>query len=183
MKNFNDGYSVYKKKRSSAKECAQIAVFVSVLIAVQVALSFVPGVELVTVLFVTYSFEMGIKRGIISAVAFTFLRQLVFGFAPTVFILYFIYFPLLTIIFGFLGGKINSTLRCLPLIVLVACTGTIIFTMLDNVITPIWYGYSEETIKIYFFASLQFMVPQVICTAISVASLFLPLHKIFAKFA
>ena len=61
------------KKRSvqSAKECAYIAVFVAILISVQLALSFVPGVELVTVFFVTYSFVMGIKRGVISAFAFT----------------------------------------------------------------------------------------------------------------
>ncbi len=168
-----------KTSIQSAKECAYIAVFVAILIAVQVALSFVPGVELVTVFFVTYSFVMGIKRGVISAFAFALLRQLVFGFAPTVLILYLIYFPLLTFIFGVLGSKIKKPLKLLPLIVLVACACTVAFTMLDNVITPIWYGYGQKSAKLYFMASIPFMIPQVICTLISVSVLFFPLYKAF----
>ena len=166
-----------KTSIQSAKECAYIAVFVAILIAAQVALSFVPGVELVTVFFVTYSFVMGIKRGVISA--FALLRQLVFGFAPTVLILYLIYFPLLTFIFGVLGSKIKKPLKLLPLIVLVACVCTAIFTMLDNVITPVWYGYGQKSAKLYFMASIPFMIPQVICTLISVSVLFFPLYKAF----
>ena len=168
-----------KASIQSAKECAYIAVFVAILIAVQFALSFVPGVELVTVLFVTYSFVMGIKHGVFSAFAFTLLRQLVFGFTPTVLILYLIYFPLLTFIFGFLGSKIKNPLKLLPLIVLVACVCTVTFTMLDNVITPIWYGYGQKSAKLYFMASIPFMIPQVICTLISVSVLFYPLYKVF----
>ena len=171
-----------KTSVSSAKECAYIAVFVAVLIAVQFALSFVPGVELITVLFVAYSFVMGIKRGVISAAAFAFLRQLIFGFAPTVLILYLIYFPLLTFVFGFLGSKIKNPLKFLPLIVLVACVCTTTFTMIDNVITPIWYGYGQKSAKLYFMASIPFMIPQVICSLISVSVLFYPLYKVFIAF-
>ena len=146
----------------SAKECAFIAVFVALTIAAQLALSFVPGVEIVTLLFVVYSFSMGIKRGIISALTFAFLRQIIFGFAPTVFILYIIYFPLLNLTFGSLGHKIKKPLKFLFVIVLVACLCTVAFTMIDNILTPLWYGYGEKSTRLYFMASLPFMIPQVI---------------------
>ena len=52
----------------SAKECAYLAVFVSLVIAIQLILSVLPGIELVTVLFVSFSFVMGGKRGVIAVI-------------------------------------------------------------------------------------------------------------------
>ena len=163
----------------TAKECAFIAVFVAVLITVQLVLSFVPGVKLVTVLFVAYSFVFSWKRGMISATIFSLLRQIIFGFYPTVLILYLVYFNLLTLCFGLLGKAIKRVGVFLPVIVVVACVCTAIFTMFDNILTPLWFGYGEKATRLYFMASLPFMVPQIICTAVSVTVLFFPLYKLF----
>ena len=165
--------------KNSAKECAFIAVFSALLIAVQFALSFVPGVELVTVLLVSYSFAMGWKRGMLSATAFSILRQLVFGFYPLVLILYLVYFNFLVACFGLLGKVIKRVGAFLPLIVVIACVCTALFTITDNILTPLWYGYGAKATRLYFTASLTFMIPQVICTAVSVTVLFFPLYKIF----
>ncbi len=167
-----------KKIKSTAKECAFLAVFVALVIAVQVVLSWVPGVELVTVLFVSYSFVMGWKRGVLAATAFSLLRQIVFGFFPTVLVLYLVYYNLLAFVFGLIGKRIEKQLKNLPLIVMLSCVGTIIFHATDNILTPIWYGYGAQATKAYFLASLSFMLPQVICTAVSVSCLFLPLWKV-----
>jgi hypothetical protein len=153
-----------------------------VVIASQTVLSAIPGVELVTVLFVTYSFSVGWKRGMLAVTAFSLLRQIIFGFFPTVLILYLIYYNLLAFVFGVLGTRIKAPLKRLPLIVVIACLGTVLFSVIDNLLTPIWYGYSVQAIRVYFIASLTFMIPQVICTAISVTCLFLPLWKIFKIF-
>ena len=166
-------------KGRTAKESALLAVFVAVVIAAQIVLSFIPGVEIVTVLFVSYSFVAGWKRGMFTATAFSLLRQIIFGFFPTVLILYLIYYNLLAFTFGALGGRIKNTIKSLPFLVIVACLGTALFSVLDNIITPIWYGYSAQATRAYFFASLPFMIPQVICVAISVSVLFLPLWKVF----
>ena len=72
----------------SGKECAYLAVFVALVIAAQLLLASIPGVEVVTLLLVTYSFVFGVRRGMIAATAFSLLRMLVFGFSPTVLILY-----------------------------------------------------------------------------------------------
>ncbi len=170
---------VKKGAARSAKECAYIAAFVALVIALQFAFSFVPGVEVVTVSFVAYSLAMGARRGMTAATAFSLLRQFVFGFFPTVLVLYLIYFNLLALCFGSLGKKITVAPKTLPILAAIACFGTVCFTLLDNVLTTLWYGYSARAARAYFMASLPFMIPQVICTAVSVGVLALPLVKAF----
>ena len=165
----------------SAKECAYLAVFVALVIAVQMVLSAIPGVELVTVMFVAYSFTLGVKRGMCAATAFSLLRQMLFGMYPTVLILYLVYFNFLTACFGGLGKVIKSPLKYMVVIVLIACVCTACFTLLDNVLTPLWLGADKRSTILYFKASLPFMIPQIVCTAVSVATLFYPLHMAFKR--
>lgn len=113
-------YDQKSNKGRTAKQCALLAVFVAVVIAVQTVLSFIPGVEIVTVLFVSYSFAAGWKRGMFTATAFSLLRQIIFGFFPTVLILYLVYYNLLTLTFGFMGQKIRDEAKRLPLVTLAA---------------------------------------------------------------
>ena len=167
------------KWTDSAKELAYVSVFTALLIAVQLLLSFVPGVELVTVLFASYSFSMGVRRGVAVATVFSLLRQLVFGFFPTVLVVYLIYFNLLCVIFGLLGRKLPLKTKHIWIVVLCACICTAMFSMIDNILTPLWHGYSKRVFKIYFYASFSFMLPQIVCTAISVFFLFYPLARIF----
>ena len=164
----------------SGKECAYLALFVALVLAAQLAFSALPGVEVVTVLFVGYAFVFGVRRGMIAATAFSLLRQLIFGFSPTVLILYLFYFNGLTALFGALGRVVKKPLFALWWIVLIACVCTACFTMLDNILTPLWYGFSKRATKAYITASLPFMIPQLICTALSVGLLFLPLQKTFS---
>ena len=94
-------------------------------------------------------------------------------------ILYLLYYNLLSLCFGLLGKKVKAPLKWLPLIVIIACVCTVCFSLIDNILTPLWYGYSKRAAKAYFYASLPFMLPQIVCTAVSVACLFIPLFKIF----
>jgi len=165
----------------SAKECSYCAVFVALLITSQLALSAVPGIEIVTLLFVAYAFCFGVTRSMLCATIFSILRQLIFGFYPNVLILYLIYYNFLCLIFGILGKRIQNPLKFLWLIIVIACICTMLFTMIDNVLTTTWYGYTRRATIIYFKASISVMIPQVICTAISVGILFLPLFKIFCN--
>lgn len=171
-----------KKLAYSAKECAYLACFVALTIAVQFVFSFLPGIELVTALFISYSFTLGAKRGMLAATAFSLLRQFVFGFFPTVLILYLVYYNFLTLIFGMIGRKVKNPFKALPWLTALACACTVCFTMLDNLITPLWYGYTAKATKLYFYASLPVMLPQTVCTAVSVACLLLPFHKAFLSF-
>ena len=61
----------------TAKDCAYVAVFVALVMAVQLVFSSVPGVEVVTVLFVTFAFTFGVTKGVCAATTFSLLRTLV----------------------------------------------------------------------------------------------------------
>ena len=65
--------------KNTAREIANLAVFVALVLAAQFLFSFVAGVEIVTVLFVTYAFTFGIRRGMLAATAFSLLRMFIFG--------------------------------------------------------------------------------------------------------
>lgn len=163
----------------SAKECAYIATFVALLLAAQLLFSTLPGVEAVTALFVAYAFSFGVCRGVIAATAFSLLRQLLFGFFPTVLVLYLLYYNFLAVVFGLLGRRVKTPWKALVFSTSLACVCTVGFTMLDNVVTPWFYAYSPEAARAYFFASLPFMATQTVCVGVSNAVLFLPLWRAF----
>lgn len=226
----------------NSKKVAVCAVSVALLIALQFTLSYVPGVELVTVFLLCYSYVFGISMGVISATGFSLLRCILFGFNISVIILYLIYYNLLAVLFGALGKKIVPSwlsfiilaisvalsayfaVRGLPISILyqrqitillwavfsisvvliiaysvllikykgkvgreiasataIAAVCTMCFSLLDDVITPLVYGYSMEAAKVYFLNSLTVMIPQILCTLISVSLLFRPLVTVFDR--
>ncbi len=168
-----------KKRINIAKEAAQVGVFTAFTIATQLCLSAVPGVELVTVLFVSYAFTFGVRRGMIAATVFSLLRQMLFGFFPNVLVLYLLYYNGLAALFGFFGKWFQASWNTLIIVTVASCLSAVCFTLLDCVITPFWLRYSPEAAKMYFYAAIPFMIPQVICAAVSVSVLFIPLQKAF----
>jgi hypothetical protein len=69
----------------------------------------------------------------------------------------------------------------LGIIVVSAVLFTVLFTMLDNVITPLIFGFRGNAAKVYFMQSLVAMIPQTVCTAVTVSLLFVPLTKVIKK--
>ena len=166
----------------SAKEIALIGVTTALLIAFQLALSMVQGVEVVTVFFLAYCVAFGVRRGMIVATAFSLLRCLLNGFFPNVVLLYLIYYNAFALVFGLLGrfvGKFSSV-ACVFLFAAAAVCMTCGFTLLDDLITPWMLGYAEKSARAYFYASLPVMAVQACCAAVTVALLWLPLNKVFS---
>lgn len=63
-------------------------------------------------------------------------------------------------------------------VILLAGAGAVmsaIFTLTDDIITPLFWGYSRNTALAYFYSSFTAMLPQIICTIVSICTLFLPL--------
>ena len=245
------------RKLSAGKQIAYIAVMCALLIGMQLAFSAIRGVEIVTVLLLCFCYCLGVKCGVICAVCFSLLRCLIFGFYPTVILLYLIYFPLFALIFGALGKIKNEfysnpsiwvlvaiNLALIALIILCSCANicdlikisklyknitatllwvlvglflsllisydvcfilnrknnistykalrlifitavaalcTVCFTMLDNIITPLTYGYTKNAALGYFYASFTALLPQGVCTVISVLVLFYPVCAVMKK--
>lgn len=167
----------------TAKEISIISVFTALLIGGQLALSAVSGIEIVTALTVSFFYKFSVKRSLIVATAFSLLRCFIFGFFPNVVILYLIYYNLLAVIFGSLGKAFNKKVEIKSIIVvtITAVLCTALFTVIDNVISLIYFGLSKNAFIIYYKASLLTMIPQLICVGISVPITFYPLVKIYEK--
>lgn len=238
-----------KSDISPSKEIAYIAVTCALLIGGQYVFSFIAGVEIVTIMLISFSYTFGIRRGVILSIAFSLLRCFVFGFYITVIILYLVYYPLLSAVFGALGKvdekafkgiglciavnclliaiaaacalvyfldliKISrlykTTVNVMLWIVFALCAGmfasfdglliakkifgkevssalklitfasvaavcTIIFTLLDDVITPLCLGFDRTAWSAYFYASFIAMLTQTVCAIVTVFVAFIPL--------
>lgn len=60
-----------------------------------------------------------------------------------------------------------------------AAVCTVCFTLLDDMITPLFFGYTRLSTLAYFYTSFTAMLPQTVCTVVTVGLLFLPLTKVF----
>jgi len=165
------------------KLIVRVAMYVAILIAGQMALSGISGVEIVTVVLLSFCFSYGIRQGLAIATTFSLLRCFFFGFQVNVIALYLIYYNLFALFFGWLGKRIAGKITLLRLCVIVASAMvfTVLFTLLDNVITPLIFGFSQNAAKVYFAQSLTAMIPQTVCTVVTVSVLFMPLTKVIQK--
>ncbi len=164
----------------TAKDIALIGMYTALLIGAQFVLSYVSGVEIVTVLFAPFCYKYGFKKGLILSISFSLIRCLIFGFIIDVVILYLIYYPLLCLVFSSLGKvfKSNYTIINLFIIIVASACMTAIFTLLSDVITPLLYGYTLKAWQAYFIASLPVMTTQCIIVAITFVLFFVPIQKL-----
>ena len=164
----------------SAKKIILPGVFTALLIGGQFALSGISGIEIVTVLLLTFVYKYGIKQGLFVANAFSLIRCFIFGFIPSVLILYLIYYNLFVIVFGLIGNLFNHkyNIKNHAILIGVAIIMTAIFTLTDNILTPLTYGFTINATKAYFYASLYTLIPQIICSIITVLFIFPILLKV-----
>ena len=168
---------------SKTKFIVRGAMCVAMLIGGQLVLSAISGVEIVTVMMLCFCYCYGIRHGVAVATAFSLLRCFIFGFQVNVIVLYLVYYNLFAVFFGWLGKRFSgeTSFHKTVIVVLAAVAFTILFTLLDNVITPVMYGFSENATKAYFIGSLSAVIPQSVCTLVTVAVCFPPLTKVIQK--
>lgn len=168
---------------NKTKFIVRVAMCVALLIGAQLALSSISGIEIVTVMMLLFCFSYGIRHGIAIATTFSLLRCFVFGFQINVIILYLVYYNLFAVFFGWLGGRFagKASLSKTVLIVVAAALFTVFFTLLDDVITPLVYGFSAKAAMAYFAGSLYAVIPQTACTVVTVCVCFHPLTKVIQK--
>ena len=156
---------------------------VALLIGGQLALSSVTGIEVVTVMMLCFCFCFGIGHGVAIATTFSLLRCFVFGFQINVIVLYLIYYNLFAVFFGWLGRRFTGKMSLLKTVIVVASAVvfTVCFTLLDDIITPLIFAFHPNVARIYFLQSLYAVIPQSICTVVTVSVIFHPLTKIIKK--
>ena len=168
---------------NKTKFVVRVAMCVALLIAGQLALSSVTGIEIVTVMLLCFCYCYGVRHGIAIATTFSLLRCFVFGFQVNVIVLYLVYYNLFAVFFGWLGARFTgkNTLLKTAIVIVSAVVFTALFTLLDDVITPLIYGFNENATKVYFYQSLTAVIPQTVCAAVTVSICFHPLTKVIKK--
>lgn len=166
--------------RTTTRNLVTAGVFTAVLLGAQFVLSAVAGVEVVTVLLLSFCYVCGVRQGMLAANAFTLLRCFIYGFMPNVLLLYFVYYNLFAVVFGLVGkafGREYGVVKHIAL-VLMAVAMTALFTVTDNILTPLMYGFSAAATKGYWVASLYTVLPQLLCSLVTTLLLFPPLHRL-----
>jgi hypothetical protein len=168
---------------NKTKFIVRVAMCVALLIGGQLALSSVTGIEVVTVMMLCFCFCFGIGHGVAIATTFSLLRCFVFGFQINVIVLYLIYYNLFAVFFGWLGRRFAGKMSLLKTVIVVASAVvfTVCFTLLDDIITPLIFAFHPNVARIYFLQSLYAVIPQSICTVVTVSVIFHPLTKIIKK--
>ncbi|MDE7083480.1 MAG: hypothetical protein K2O89_07260 [Clostridia bacterium] len=64
----------------------------------------------------------------------------------------------------------------------IAAVCTVCFTLLDDLITPLFLGMNRLSALAYFYASFTAMLPQTVCTIVTVTTLLLPVTKVLSRF-
>lgn len=100
--------------RSPSKDIAAAAVMCALLTGGQAALAAVRGIEVVTVLLLSFAWVYGPRAGALAAVGFSLLRCVVWGFYPSVVVLYLIYYPAFALLFGALGRVKDASYARFP---------------------------------------------------------------------
>ena len=166
---------------TTAKHLAMIGVYIALIIGGQLILSGIVGVEIVTALIVIFCYKFGIRDGVTLVTAFSLLRCFIFGFFPSVLILYLIYFNFLAVVIGLISIAFKRKLNRLSFVVLLFAVAllTACFTLLDDIISPLYYGYDKKATKAYFIASLPVILTQVPISTLAFGFLAFPIHKCF----
>ncbi len=168
---------------NKTKFIVRVAMCVALLIGGQLALSSISGVEIVTVMMLCFCYCYGIRHGVAVATTFSLLRCFIFGFQINVIVLYLIYYNLFAVFFGWLGVRFSgeTTLTKTVIVTALAVVFTMLFTLIDDVVTPLIFGFHKNAAKVYFLQSLAAVIPQSICAAVTVSVCFHPLTRIIKK--
>lgn len=146
----------------------------------KLALAAIPNVEVVTLLTALYGYAFG-GIGIAASVVFVCIEPCIYGFGTWV-VSYFIYWPLVAVVFMLLG-KIKLKNRWL--LTLTAVTLTIFFGFLTSVVdVGLFMGRFDsfwERFSIMYLRGIPFYVAQVVTNLVVFPTLFPPLCAFLQK--
>lgn len=159
-------------KSFNARAVALVGIMAATLECGKLALSFLPNIEVVTLLCALYGYAFGIY-GIIAAAVFVCIEPLIYGFGSWI-LSYFIYWPLVAFVFMLLRkrgvrGRLVLTAAALGL--------TVLFGLLSAAVDAAFYlGINENYLTnfcLYYIRGIVFYLVQLACNGALFPTLFL----------
>lgn len=167
-------------RRKEALKLALIAIMSATLEVGKLALSFIPNVEIVTLLCGVYGYVFGIY-GIIAAYVFVGLEILIWG-VNTWLIAYLIHWGCVALVFMFLGKfKIkNRLILTTTAVVLTACFGVLSSLIDTGLLTGFWNNFWKR-FAILYTRGFAFYIVEIVCNLLLFLIVFQPLVNIINK--
>lgn len=164
----------------NARSIALVGIMAATLECGKLALSFLPNIEVVTILCALYGYVFGIY-GVIGAAVFVCIEPLIYGFGSWI-ITYFIYWPLVAFIFMLLRKRgVKSRLW----LTAVAVALTVGFGVLSSIVDAAFYlGINKNylsNVVLYYVRGMVFYIVQIACNSVLFPTLFLFLAKKLEK--
>ena len=165
---------------NATKTVALIGVMTAVLTGSKMALSFLPNIEITTLMCALFGFAFG-WLGVVSTLFFVAIEVLIWGFG-TWFFSYLIYWPLVATVFLIFGKfKIHNRF----IVTVVALFMTLFFSVLTALIdVGLFSGYYQsffERFSIYYLRGITFLLLQLACNLLTFLFLFPKLCPLLQK--
>ena len=158
-------------KKSTALTVSLVGIMAATVECGKLALSFLPNIEVVTLLIALYSYVFG-WLGVLAALIFVIIEPLIYGFGSWV-IAYFIHWPAVAIIFLLLGrARIKNRIVLTSVAVLL----TVLFGVLTSLVEiGLFSGFFENffyRFGIYYMRGIPFYAAQTVTNAVLFPTLF-----------
>lgn len=123
------------------RDITLIGILSASITAGKLALSFVPNVEVVTLLFIIYTVVFGTKKSLFIAFIFTITEILIYGFS-TWLLVYFIIWAMLILITGLIKDKMKSEYRYAIIGAIFGYVFGIFFAIAESFFYGLAYGWA-----------------------------------------
>ena len=173
---------VKRNPKRIALSIALVGIMAATLECAKLALSALPNIEVVTLFIALFGYVFG-PLGILASVVFVCIEPIIWGFG-TWMISYFIYWPLVALIFA-VFGRIKFKNRIL--ITLTAILLTVFFGVLTSFVDVGLFSGSFDNLfyrfSIYYARGISFYLAQIITNALVFPLLFPTLSKVMCRAA
>ena len=160
-----------KKWMKPARSVALVGIMAATMECGKLALSFLPNIEIVTLLHAIYGYAFG-PLGIVASVVFVCIEPLIYGFGTWV-PAYFLYWPLVCAVFWLLS---KLRVRNRWAITGIALLLTVWFGVLTSLVDlGLFSGFYEDffaRFSVYYLRGLPFYIAQVVTNAVIFPLLF-----------
>lgn len=168
------------KRASTASYIALVGIMAATVECAKLALSFLPNIEAVTLLLALYSYVFG-SAGVMAALVFVCIEPLIYGINTWV-ITYFIYWPLVALVFMLLGrAGVKNRFSLASVAVALTVFFGVLSSFVDLTVLAGSFDNLFQRFAVYYTRGAVFYVVQTVCNAVLFIFLFPSLRGLLEK--
>lgn len=169
-----------KNTKRAALFASLVGIMAATIECAKLALAAIPNVEAVTLLIALYSYSFG-SMGFLATIIFVMIEPLIWGFGPWI-VSYFIYWPLVSIVFILIGKK---GIKNRIFLTLTAALLTLFFGVLTSLVDiGLFSGAFDNFLyrfAVYYARGVWFYISQLVTNIIVFPILFIPAATLLFK--